>query len=82
MYVKGEITVRTVNCSAVVEAKAGSNTFSKKYPLPPDTNVEAVVAAMSDEGIMTITAPKVNYYYQFIIYLLNKINVAQFMADQ
>lgn len=58
-YVSGEISVRTRGFNAVVEAKVGSTKkFHRSYPLPKDTNTEAVVVAMSDEGILTINAKR------------------------
>ena len=58
-FISGEITVRTKGLNAVVDAKLGTERkFSRSYPLPKDTNTEAVTAAMSDEGILTITAKR------------------------
>ncbi|KAF2355908.1 Alpha crystallin/Hsp20 domain [Trinorchestia longiramus] len=58
-YISGEITVRTKNTNAVVDAKVGNRTpFHRIYPLPRNTNTDAVVVAMSDEGILTINAKK------------------------
>ncbi|KAA0195373.1 hypothetical protein HAZT_HAZT010393 [Hyalella azteca] len=58
-FVSGEITVRTKGLNAVVDAKVGATKqFHRVYPLPPNTNTDAVVVAMSDEGILTINAKK------------------------
>jgi len=58
-YISGEISVRNQKLNAVVDAKVGSSRhFHRSYPLPKDTNTETLVAAMSDEGILTITAKR------------------------
>lgn len=58
-FVSGEITVRTTGLNAVVDAKVGTTRkFHRVYPLPKDINTDAVAAAMSDEGILTITAKR------------------------
>lgn len=58
-FVSGEISVRTKGLNAVVDAKVGSSRkFHRSYPLPTDINTEAVAAAMSDEGILTITGKR------------------------
>ncbi|KAG0716801.1 Heat shock protein 22 [Chionoecetes opilio] len=57
-YSGGQITVETQGFSAVVKGGAGDLTYHRKFPLPKDTNTERVVADLSDEGILTVSAPR------------------------
>ncbi|KAK8389298.1 hypothetical protein O3P69_008785 [Scylla paramamosain] len=57
-YSSGQITVETQGYAAVVKAEAGDLTYHRRFPLPRDTNTEGVVADLSDEGILTVSAPR------------------------
>ncbi|XP_076067995.1 uncharacterized protein LOC143040653 [Oratosquilla oratoria] len=58
-FVNGQIDMRTEGQSAIVEASLGSKmSYKRRFPLPRNVNVDGVVAAMSDDGILTITAPR------------------------
>ncbi|KAK8723212.1 hypothetical protein OTU49_011914 [Cherax quadricarinatus] len=57
-YASGELTVQTVGFSALVEGKVGQKTYRRSFPLPKDTVIDGVVADLSDESILTITAPR------------------------
>ncbi|KAK7065392.1 hypothetical protein SK128_015793 [Halocaridina rubra] len=57
-FASGQISVQTVQCSAVIEGKCGSKIYKKQFALPPNTDLERVVADMSDENILTVTAPR------------------------
>lgn len=57
-YASGEITVETVGLSAVVEGKVGQRRYHRRFPLPQNTIIDGVVADMSDENILTVTAPR------------------------
>jgi len=58
-YISGEISVRTRGQNAVLEAKSpGGSALHRRYPLPPDASTEGLVAAMSDDGILTISAKR------------------------
>jgi len=57
-FLSGEISVRTRGLSAIVDAKNGERSFTRRYPLPEGSNTDKVVAAMSNEGILTINVPK------------------------
>ena len=57
-YVKGSISVSANGRNAVVEANIDDKKFYKRYPLPQIANTDVIKCAMSDEGILTITAAK------------------------
>lgn len=57
-YASGHITVETIGLSAVVEGKSGHGSYRRQFPLPQNTVIDGVVADMSDENILTITAPR------------------------
>ncbi|CAL4096772.1 unnamed protein product [Meganyctiphanes norvegica] len=57
-FVSGEMTVRTVDRAALVEAKNGPKSYKRSFPLPNDTDWDKVATNLSDDGIMTITAPR------------------------
>ncbi|KAG7155781.1 uncharacterized protein LOC121854545 [Homarus americanus] len=57
-YSSGEITVQTVGFSALVEGKVANRTYKRSFPLPKNTIIDRVVADLSDENILTITAKR------------------------
>ena len=57
-FIDGNIAVKTREQYAVVEASYQSKSFNRKFLLPSNINFDGIKAAMSDEGILTITAPK------------------------
>lgn len=57
-YANGQITVETVQCSAVVEGKCGPKCYKRQFPLPSNTITDRVVADLSDESILTVSAPR------------------------
>lgn len=57
-YSGGQITVETQGYAAVVKGEAGDLKYHRRFPLPRDTNTERVVADLSDEGILTVSAPR------------------------
>ncbi|XP_064117283.1 uncharacterized protein LOC135222867 [Macrobrachium nipponense] len=57
-FANGEITVQTVQCSAVVEGKYGDRTYKRSFPLPNNTVIDGVKADLSDDNILTVTAPR------------------------
>lgn len=58
VYASGEMTVQTVGYSALVQAKVGQRTYCRSFPLPKDTIIDRVVVDLSDENILTVTAPR------------------------
>lgn len=65
-YKPGDITVKTVDDTVVVEGKIETkegNTiktqvFTRRFMLPPTVNLNAVTSALSRDGVLTINAPK------------------------
>lgn len=57
-FVKGSITVRTRRNYVVVEADYEEKRFKREFRLSLNTNFDGLKTAMSNEGILTITAPK------------------------
>ncbi|KAG0694040.1 Protein lethal(2)essential for life [Chionoecetes opilio] len=67
-FVGGEVKVKVAGERELVvegrtETKTGdwsvsSNTFHRRFCLPTNTDVKAVSAVLSDDGILTITAPR------------------------
>ena len=57
-YSSGQITVETQGFFAVVKGENGDLTYHRRFPLPRDTNTDRVVADLSDEGILTVSAPR------------------------
>ncbi|XP_068201378.1 uncharacterized protein [Palaemon carinicauda] len=57
-FASGQITVQTVQCSAVVEGVYGDRTYKRSFPLPTNTVIDGVKADLSDDNILTVTAPK------------------------
>lgn len=67
-FLPNEITVKTVNDNTVVvEAKHESKPdetgyifrhFTRKYIIPPGHDVKNIVSSLTQDGILTVTAPK------------------------
>ncbi|XP_042869494.1 uncharacterized protein LOC122251540 [Penaeus japonicus] len=57
-FASGEITVQTSGFFAVVDGKAPPRVFNRRFPLPKTTVIDRVVADLSDDNILKITAPK------------------------
>ncbi|KAK4320532.1 hypothetical protein Pmani_008596 [Petrolisthes manimaculis] len=57
-YANGQITVETQGFSAVVNGQAGQRVYHRRFPLPQDTVIDGVVADLSDDNILTVTAPR------------------------
>lgn len=57
-YANGQITVETCGFSAVVKGQAGQRVYHRRFPLPQDTVIDGVVADLSDDNILTVTAPR------------------------
>ncbi|XP_050737492.1 uncharacterized protein LOC127008981 [Eriocheir sinensis] len=57
-YSGGQITVETQGYSAVVKGEAGNLKYQRRFPLPKDTNTDRVVADLSHESILTVSAPR------------------------
>ena len=67
-FVAGEVKVKmSGERELVVEGRAetkigdwsvSSNSFRRRFCLPTNTDVAAVSAVLSDDGILTITAPR------------------------
>nr|XP_045610251.1 uncharacterized protein LOC123765552 [Procambarus clarkii] len=69
-FMEGEVKVKVVGQKVVmVEGHTNSNTntgdfsltsqsFRRQFSLPDQTNIEVITAAMSSDGILTITVPK------------------------
>lgn len=68
-FAPNEISVKTVDNTIVVEGKHEerqddqgyiSRHFLRRYQLPEEFNVEQVASALSSDGVLTITAPKIS----------------------
>lgn len=65
-YKPGDITVKTVDDTVVVEGKIEqkegnsikTQIFTRRFMLPPTVNLNAVTSALSRDGVLTISAPK------------------------
>lgn len=67
-FVAGEVKVKVAGEQELLvegrtETKDGewsvsTNSFRRRFSLPTNTDVKAVSAVLSDDGILTITAPK------------------------
>lgn len=67
-FVSGEVKVKVAGEQELVvegrtETKKGdwsvsTNSFRRRFYLPTNTDVKAVSAVLSDDGILTITAPQ------------------------
>lgn len=65
-YKPGDITVKTVDDTVVVEGKIEqkegnsikTQVFTRRFMLPPTVNLNAVTSALSRDGVLTISAPK------------------------
>ncbi|XP_027224557.2 uncharacterized protein [Penaeus vannamei] len=57
-FASGEITVQTSGFFAVVDGKAPPRVFNRRFPLPKTVVIDRVVADLSDDNILKITAPK------------------------
>ncbi|XP_046999942.1 protein lethal(2)essential for life-like [Schistocerca americana] len=66
-FTPNEITVKTVGNAVIVEGKHEerpdehgfvSRHFVRRYLLPKDVEVDAVVSNLSSDGVLTVTAPK------------------------
>lgn len=59
-FVNGEMKVKVIGeRELAVEGRLDDNrTFRRCFPLPQNTDMEAITSVMSADGILTITAPK------------------------
>uniref|UniRef100_A0A0P4W4K4 SHSP domain-containing protein n=1 Tax=Scylla olivacea TaxID=85551 RepID=A0A0P4W4K4_SCYOL len=65
-YKPGDITVKTVDDTVVVEGKIEqkegnsikTQVFTRRFMLPPTVNLNGVTSALSRDGVLTISAPK------------------------
>lgn len=67
-FVAGEVKVKAAGERELVvegrtETKDGdwsvsTNSFRRRFCLPTNTDIKAVSAVLSDDGVLTITAPK------------------------
>lgn len=56
-YVDGHLDVKAEDGAIVVKGKKGPCSFERRFSIPNLSQPDKVAAALSDDGVLTVTAP-------------------------